>query len=124
MLFESCLFLNNGDGTFAIKKLPNIAQVSPVRDILVRDFNKDGKMDLALVGNDYTSKPSVGRNDASYGWCLLGDSSNVYKPLMPVISGLVIKGDARRILPIDVLGKHYVVTAVNDGNLQIFELLK
>ena len=124
VLFESCLFLNNGNGTFEIKKLPIIAQVSPVRDILVRDFNLDGKMDLVLVGNDYSVRPSMGRYDASYGWCLLGDASNGYKPLMPVISGLKIKGDARRILPIDVLGKHYLVAAINDGNLQIFELLK
>jgi hypothetical protein len=124
VLFESCLFLNNGDGTFAIKKLPNITQVSPVRDILVRDFNKDGKQDLALVGNDYSAKPSLGRDDASYGWCLLGDTSRGYKPLMPVISGLIIKGDSRRILPIDVSGKHYVVVGVNNGDLQIFELVK
>ena len=101
-----------------------ITQVSPIRDILVRDFNQDGKMDLALVGNDYSPKPSIGRNDASYGWCLLGDTSHVYKPLMPVISGLIVKGDARRIIPIDVSGKHYIVTAVNNGNLQLFRLAK
>jgi hypothetical protein len=124
VLFESCLFLNNGNGTFKIKKLPVITQVSPVRDILVRDFDLDGKMDLVLVGNEYSIRPSMGRYDASYGWCLLGDTSQGYKPLMPVISGLIIKGDARRIIPIDVSGKHYLVASVNDGNLQIFELLK
>jgi hypothetical protein len=124
VLFESCLFLNNGNGTFEINKLPTVAQFSPVRDILVRDFNMDGKMDLVLVGNDYPVRPSMGRYDASYGWCLLGDTSHEYKPLMPMNSGLKIKGDARRILPIDVLGKHYLVAAVNDGNLQVFELLK
>jgi hypothetical protein len=123
-LFESCLFLNNGDGTFQISKLPNLAQVSPVRDILVRDFNQDGIIDLAQVGNDYSVRPSMGRYDASYGWCLLGDTSHGYKPLMPETSGLIVKGDARKILPIDVMGKHYIVTAVNDGNLQIFELVK
>ncbi len=124
VLFESCLFLNNGNGTFEINKLPIIAQVSPVRDILVRDLDMDGKMDLVLAGNDYTVRPSMGRYDASYGWCLLGDTSGGYKPLMPVKSGLMIKGDARRIIPIDVLGKHYLVTAINDGNLQILQILK
>ena len=79
-------------------------------------------MDLVLVGNDYSARPSLGRYDASYGWCLLGDTSYVYKPLMPGVSGLKIQGDARRILPIDVLGKHYLVAAVNNGDLQIFEL--
>jgi enediyne biosynthesis protein E4 len=124
VLFESCLFINNGDGTFEIKKLPMAAQFSPVRDILVRDFDNDGKFDLVLVGNDYSVRPSMVRYDASYGWCLLGEADHEYKTLMPVKSGLIIKGDARKILPITVLGKHYVVAAINDENLQIFELLK
>ena len=121
-LFESCVFLNNGNGTFEIKRLPKISQVSPVRDILTRDFDLDGITDLVLVGNNYSERPSIGRYDASYGWCLLGDTSLVYKPLMPVISGLIINGDARKILPVDISGKHYVVAAVNDGNLQIFKI--
>jgi len=43
---------------------------------------------------------------------------------MPLASGLKIIGDARRIVPIDINGKHYLVAAVNDGDLQIFQLLK
>jgi len=123
-LFESCLFLNNGDGTFKINKLPTVAQFSPVRDILVRDIDKDGKQDLVLVGNNYAVRPSYGRYDASYGWCLLGDTSHNYKALMPLASGLKIIGDARKIVPIDINGKHYLVAAVNNGDLQIFQLLK
>jgi hypothetical protein len=124
VLFESCQFLNNGDGTFEINKLPTFAQFSPVRSILAQDFNKDGKTDLVLVGNDYFVRPSMGRYDASYGWCLLGDSGNIFHALMPVKSGLKINGDARKILPVNILGKQYLVAAVNDANLQIFELLK
>jgi hypothetical protein len=124
VLFESCIFLNNGDGTFTLNKLPTFAQFSPVRDIMARDLNLDGKMDLVLAGNDYAVRPSYGRYDASYGWCLLGDTGHKYNALMPVESGLKVTGDARRILPITVLGKHYLVAAVNDGNLQVFRLLK
>jgi len=124
VLFESCLFLNNGNGTFEIIKLPKISQVSPVRDIMVRDFNLDGRMDLLLCGNDYTERPSLGRYDASYGWCLLGDGNNGFKPLMPEISGLAIKGDARKIVPAEVKGKQYLVVAVNNSDLQIFEIIK
>jgi hypothetical protein len=100
------------------------AQFSPVRDILARDLNSDGKMDIVLIGNDYTVRPSMGRYDASFGWCLLGDSDHVFNTLMPVKSGLKVKGDARKILPVAIKGKHYLVAAVNDGNLQTFELLK
>ena len=123
-LFESCLFLNNGDGTFKIIKLPIEAQFSPVRSILARDINNDGRSDLILAGNNYAVRPSYGRYDASYGWCLLADTSRGYKTLMPVKSGLKISGDARKILPIDIAGKHYLVAAVNNGELQIFQFLE
>ncbi|MDP4223650.1 MAG: VCBS repeat-containing protein [Bacteroidota bacterium] len=124
VLFESCLFLNNGDGTFKTIKLPVTAQFSPVRDILARDINNDGKIDILLVGNDYTAKPSYGRYDASYGWCLLNNSGFSYKTLMPSESGFKVAGDARKIVPIKVSGKQYLLVAVNDGDLQIFECLK
>jgi hypothetical protein len=124
VLFESCLFRNKGDGTFEIIKLPTEAQFSPVRDIVVKDINKDGSQDLILAGNDYAVKPSYGRYDASYGWCLLGNTKNEFKTIMPVKSGLRINGDARKIVPIDIAGKHYLIASVNNGNLQIFQLLK
>ena len=120
-MFESCVFLNNGNGTFKIIKLPTLAQVSPVRDIIVNDINVDGKQDLILVGNDYAVRPSYGRYDASYGWCFLGAANNIYKPLMPVESGLKIVGDARKIVGIDIKGKHFLVAVVNNGDLQIFK---
>ena len=120
ILFESCIFLNNGDGTFELYKLPAQAQFSPVRDIYVRDFNLDGQNDLVLAGNNYSVRPSLGRYDASYGWCLLGEKNNKFSVLMPVESGLRINGDARRVVPIEIGGKHFLVAMVNDGNLQVF----
>ncbi len=124
VLFESCVFLNNGDGTFSISKLPTPVQFSPVRDILVEDANRDGITDLIVTGNHYAVRPSLGRYDASYGWCLLGNADRKYTALMPVESGLTITGDARKILPIEVLGKKYVVAAVNNGDLQVYQLFK
>ena len=124
VLFESCIFLNNGNGTFKIIKLPVSAQFSPVRGILVHDLNKDGKTDIVLVGNDYTTKPSFGRQDASFGWCLVNDTTNGYKALMPPESGFKVTGDARKILPVEVSGKQYLIVAVNDRDLQIFECLR
>jgi hypothetical protein len=124
VLFESCLFHNNGNGTFRMSKLPVEAQFSEVRDILVCDINQDGKQDLILAGNDYLVRPSYGRYDACYGWCLLGDSSHTYKALMPVKSGFKIIGDARRLVPIYIAGKHYILSVVNKGDLHIFQFLK
>ncbi|MBT3385007.1 MAG: VCBS repeat-containing protein [Prolixibacteraceae bacterium] len=121
-LLKSCLFLNNGNGTFETNELPKLTQFSPVRDILVRDFNSDGTMDFVLVGNDYAVRPSYGRYDAGFGWSLLGKNGIEYNTLMPDDSGLVIKGDARKVLPIKIKGNDFLVVAVNNGDLQIFEI--
>jgi hypothetical protein len=43
---------------------------------------------------------------------------------MPVNSGLKIIGDARKIVPIIIAGKHYIIAAVNNGELQVFRFLK
>nr|MCU0363860.1 FG-GAP-like repeat-containing protein [Bacteroidales bacterium] len=123
VLFESCLFLNKGDGTFEICKLPKITQAAPVRDIIAGDFNNDGKSDLLLAGNDYTERPSLGRYDASYGWLLTGDGTGKeYTPLMPAESGLEIKGDSRRMLTVNIKGKQYIAVSLNNSDMQIFEL--
>lgn len=88
----------------------------------MKDIDKDGNPDLVLAGNDYLVRPSYGRYDASYGWCLLGHKNHGFDVLMPIKSGLKIAGDARKIVSIDIAGKHYIVTAVNNGDLQIFKI--
>jgi hypothetical protein len=124
VLFESCIFLNQGDGTFKIIKLPCEAQFSTVRDILVEDFNRDGWNDILIAGNNYSVRPSYGRYDASYGWLLLGDSTYSYRTLMPAESGLIIKGATRRLAALKVTDKNYLLAAMNNEALLIFRLLK
>jgi len=120
-LFESCLFINNGDRTFSTVKLPLEAQFSPVRTIIVDDLNNDGVNDIVVAGNKYSVRPSYGRYDASYGWCLLGAKDYRYESLMPSASGLIIKGDARKIIKIEISGKRYLIASINDETLQVFE---
>jgi enediyne biosynthesis protein E4 len=124
VLSESCIFLNNGDGTFATVKLPITAQFSPVRDIMTHDLNGDGKTDIILTGNDYTVKPVYGRYDASYGWLLLNEGDNKFKTLMPAESGFMVTGDARKLALLKVSGKMYLLAGVNNNDLQIFECLE
>ncbi len=124
VLFESCYFLNKGDGTFETKTLPTEAQFSPVRDIMVHDFDLNSIPDIVLVGNNHSVRPSYGRYDASYGWCLLGDKNASYLTLMPMESGLKIPGDARKIRSIEVNGKHFLLIAINNGDLQIVHVQK
>ncbi len=120
VLLESCILLNEGNAMFKVRPLPAYAQFSPVRDILVLDFDGDGNKDLVLAGNNYAVRPSIGRYDAGYGWVLLGRNDHRFRTMMPVESGLKIRGDARRLKVINAGKEHYLLTTVNDGPLQIF----
>jgi enediyne biosynthesis protein E4 len=122
VLFSSCIFRNNGDGTFTTEVLPVQAQFSPIRDIVVLDINHDSLKDLVVAGNDYEVNPSYGRYDASYGWCMIADSSGTYNTLKPPESGLIIKGDARKLAEITSGGKQYLVAAINNSGLLVFRI--
>ena len=122
ILFESCLFVNNGRGFFEIKKLPREAQFSPVRDMLSGDFNLDGLPDLILCGNNYQVRPSLGRQDASYGWYLQGMGENKFYSQPIARSGLKIKGDSRKILLLESDGKQHFIVGVNNEKLQLVKL--
>ena len=123
-VLESALFINNGNGTFTIRKLPVYAQFSPVRDIIINDFNKDGITDLLLTGNDYAVRPSYGRYDASYGWYMEGEKGLKFKTLLPPESGFAVKGDARKTRMITVSGEKYIIVAVNNDSIMTFRINK
>jgi hypothetical protein len=119
-MLGSALFLNIGDGMYTISALPAMAQFSPVRGVVSGDLNRDGAMDLVLAGNNYHVRPSIGRYDASYGLCLLGDGKGNFVSMLPVESGLKIEGDARRLHWIRIRGEPCLVAPVNNGKLQLF----
>lgn len=125
ILLQSCVFRNNGDGAFTTEKLPTEAQFSAIRDVLVSDFNSDGLSDLVVAGNNYAVRPSYGRYDASYGWCLLQQKQNdKLVALTPAESGMTVRGDARTIKIINVRNEPYVIAAVNNGKLQLFKMME
>ncbi len=121
VLFESAVFINNGQGGYEKKPLPTEAQFSPVRSVLVDDFNMDGIPDLLLAGNNYATRPSLGRQDASYGWLLLGKGAFQYETIWPAKSGFLLDGDARQMHLIDIEDKPTLVTLPNNGNLKLFK---
>ena len=121
---EECrtmLFRNDGKGNFAGEPLPLNAQLSYVFSFLVDDFNDDGQKDIFMGGNFFGLKPQAGRFDASYGTTYLG-SKNGYKYMTPAESGLFVVGEVRDIRQIRKSGGgYYVVTALNNDSLRIFD---
>jgi hypothetical protein len=90
---------NQGDGTFAVRELPLAAQTFPVTDLLARDLNGDGHLDLLLVGNDFGTEVSQGYMDAGNGLVLLGDGEGNFRSQYAPQSGWYVPGDAKCVEP-------------------------
>jgi len=118
---QTCVFYNNGNGSFSMTPLPLRAQFSPVFSILVTDVNNDGINDLFLGGNFYGLKPEVGRYDASYGVTFLGNSKHGFNYLPPANSGLFVTGEIRDISIIDTKTGKQIIVARNNDALQLFK---
>ncbi len=118
--FASSYAENLGNGRFRLIELPRPCQVAPVNDILVDDFDKDGKEELLLVGNDFTSEAIYGKSDAFTGM-LLEINNGAFEAVVSKESGFYVPGQSNHLLKIvDRSGKEFVVATQNDASLRVF----
>lgn len=92
------LLLSQPDGKYQVSELPKEAQYAPVFSINIEDFDKDGKDDMLLFGNNTHSKLRLGKSDANYGLLLKGDGKGSFETVSQSASGLNISGDVRSSL--------------------------
>jgi len=100
--FENAYIENLGNNQFHISALPIEAQIAPIYGIEVVDINRDGKLDVLAVGNNYSTEVFTGRYDASEGLCLLGDGTGKFTALKPGESGWHVPGDAKALVRVQV----------------------
>jgi len=120
---RSCYFENLGNGKFIKHPLPVEAQFAPVNAIICDDLDKDGFKDLLLAGNEYQTEVTTGRFDASYGCFLKGSQKKIFKPVPPVESGFIVRGDVKDMSIIhSPKGEKLVLVAINNDSLRVFKL--
>ncbi len=108
-------FLNR-NGKFLKSILPLPAQFSVVSRILTEDYNKDGKMDLLLLGNHSFNRLKIGSIDANYGCLLTGDGKGGFTYIPQTTSGLCIMGDVKSAAEVMVNGtKHLFIGICNEA---------
>ena len=116
----SSVALNDGAGRYALHQLPREAQFAPVRAILARDFDGDGRTDVLLGGNFFGVTPMRGRYDASYGTLLRGLGDGRLVPVDMEQTGVVIEGQVRALaLARQAGGGRLVMVARNNGTMHI-----
>jgi enediyne biosynthesis protein E4 len=119
---SSVILLNENGKSFKPLPLPQIAQVSPINDLLIEDLNGDGHQDLILIGNSYEQETLFGRYDASLGTILLGTGNNKWEILEPRISHFLADGNAKTIKMIS-RRNHKLIMVANNGTAPVFYLL-
>jgi hypothetical protein len=120
--FASTYLQNDGHGNFAAFPLPNLAQISPINDIIVHDVDGDGNLDLIVAGNLYDSEPNTPRADAGNGLWLRGDGRGGFTPVPPLSSGFLAPLQVTDLALITTPRGKAVLVANNSDSLQAFTL--
>jgi hypothetical protein len=122
--FASLYLHNNGNGTFTPVRLPNLAQISPVRGILARDVDGDGNLDLIVAGNLTEMEPNTTPPDAGNGLWLRGDGRGHFTPVSPFESGFFAPRGVSGLALMKTPAGSAVLVANTGDSLQAFTLLR
>lgn len=114
--FASVVLMSQNGG-FTIQHLPKEAQMGPLNDLEIDDFNGDGNLDILGVGNNYAAEIETVRYDGGRGVLLLGDGKGGFDAASPVESGFFVNSDAKDMTFAD---KYLFVTSNNDS-LKVFK---
>jgi hypothetical protein len=124
-MLQSCYLRNEGGGKFTMIPLPKEAQFSAINGMVVDDYDGDGKLDVLMNGNDYSTSVGIGQYDAFYGLLLKGDGAGGFKPLSMLQSGVCIPGNGKALVKLTGGKDKYLVAASQrQANLELFELNK
>ncbi|MFN8239437.1 MAG: VCBS repeat-containing protein [Bacteroidales bacterium] len=121
--FRSAIFRNDGNGKFSFQPLPVNAQLSALNGMITDDFDGDGKTDLLVNTNDYSTEVLTGRYDALSGLLLKGDGTGSFSPQAISSSGVYIPGNGKALVKFrGADGTYRIAASENRGPLRIFRL--
>ena len=101
-----------------------MAQIAPIRAIVVHDVDGDGRLDLIVAGNLYEAEPNTPRADAGNGLWLRGDGQGHFTPVPPGESGFLAPLNVSALALIDTPAGTAVLVANTGDSLQAFTIRK
>ena len=114
-------YLKNNNGTYVFVPFETNLQIAPITNMLSYDFRDTGKLDLLVTGNYMGVTPYHGRFDGFMGALLTNKGD--------VISGknIGLNTGNKQVSHMEIVtikNKPYVVIMINNGNLEMYEILK
>lgn len=122
--FASVFIENLGNGAFKMHSLPQKAQFSSINDILIKDYNNDGNLDILTAGNLYNAEIETARNDAGIGLLMLADGQGNFEAVHQDKSGFFTPFNMKNMAEITIKGASYVMVGCNDDKLQVFKIME
>jgi hypothetical protein len=99
---RSGVFLSQPGGAYRFMPLPHVAQMAPLQGIVAGDFDGDGHADIYAVQNSFAPIAAVGRFDGGLSQLLRGDGHGGFTPVPPAASNLIVPGDAKALVVLDL----------------------
>ncbi len=118
--FSSSYLENLGNGKFAIKALPQEAQIAPVYGMITEDFDGDGHLDILLAGNSFATEVTIGRYDAGKGLLLKGNGKGDFQSIRAKESGFLSNGDAKALTRLMLEKEPLYLLSNNADSLKVF----
>jgi hypothetical protein len=118
--FASMFLHNEGGGKFKATPLPSLAQISPIRGIVVDDFDGDGNLDILVAGNMFDVEPVTAPADAGNGLWLRGDGHGGFTPVQPAESGFLAPRNVAGLALLKGRAGHAVIVANTGDSVQTF----
>jgi hypothetical protein len=126
--FASVYLHNEGGGRFKMSALPNLAQIAPIKSMVVHDVDGDGHLDLIIGGNLYDAEPNTTRADAGNGLWLKGlaggKQEGHFTPVPASESGLLASKNVSGLALIRTQAGLALLVANTGDSLQAFTIRK
>tara|TARA_A100000171_G_C2138103_1_gene152083 strand:- start:274 stop:3624 length:3351 start_codon:yes stop_codon:yes gene_type:complete len=125
--FASVYLENTGNGAFSITNLPMEAQLSPINDMVVYDFDKDGNLDVVVGGNMFNTEVETPAYDAGKGLYMQGKGDGTFATLFEVNkSGIYMPYNVKglRLISISQEKRPAILVANNNTSVQLFAWIR
>jgi hypothetical protein len=99
---DSGILWNDGGLKFRFAPLPDLAQVAPASDAAVADVDGDARPDVVLAQNLLSFNAEVGRLDGGMGLVLKNQGREMFEPLEPTKSGVLIPTQMRFVAAVHI----------------------
>ena len=118
--FASLYIENLGNGQFEINELPIETQLSSINDIVIQDFNQDGKLDILTAGNLFEAEVETARADAGFGLLMIGNGNGQFTAMSKDESGIYLPYNVKSLTEFKTNGKNYILAGCNNEQLHVY----